>query len=944
MVALNSEQITKLERLRLSNPELHYEAHEFYRVVASLSGLSSEQIIEPPIDKSALASIRAYQDLFGINDVRKELKHPVLSTDPAGWTHVTYEQYHEGIRVWSGCITAHIDPQKRLHSISNNVKLNFPNELKPKIDQKAAIEMARESGHHDPKDHLLQEPRLFIYPDESPALIWVLALSGLQPSYESSEMLPGAWLYFVDAISGNIIRRTPLVKEVAQTSPGLSISDPPRLTQVTRTLQTWHNDDNNHDELLDTITGTADHVEIRTNNNGVLSWDDAPVPAGDNNWNRTTGETSTGNTVAILDQRRQYQPAEVDAHHFGGEIYRFWRRAPFNRNSFDNAGCAIVLNTHPICHDQYGNRVPCHSAGWNGSRIQFGDSDGILYTFKSGQLDVFAHESTHAVMGSEVLPNGLTYCGQSGAAEESFCDVFGAFAEHNWLFEEQIVRPPHSCLRNLADPGDPNALEPGHDHYADYVSSADPCGHADPHRNCHILNYACYLMTHGGVHRRATRTPADIPVYPGIDWTAAETIYYRALTEGFTANPGLGTDSEQYFAEVRRQVLLAAEWAYGHGSCAYKTARLAFYAIGLQPTIEPYGPDVAVTPWGYVTHEGPTWQSPDFFVRDVADNPVEPARGVHNRLFIRVCNIGDQTATSVRVRALYAPHSLTYHHEDFKEIALSPSFSLNSGQQQEVEFDWNLTNLNENNGGLWPAAGGLAGIRGYDHFCVRAEIECEADANSCNNVAQNNFTNVPLDLGDTDDTAFLVFSPQEEECWGEIKIDRHLPRTWKVGLQGIDSLKKVRLSPKEPTLIRLKVTASASPALEPPIDGEIEGTFGPRLLTTRRIALRKLGKFHAQLKVEKYYSRRKTFSGQLNGILDRTGQHFSGKVHGQIVDDIEMTVAGMLEGHVLGENWIKHEPIKIEFKGQLQPWRDVSVSMNVPGAPTTGITLRFLRK
>jgi Zn-dependent metalloprotease len=936
MISLTPEQLAELDQLHRDNPNLRYETHRSYRYIASLSNIESELIAEP-LEQNALRFIRAHQKLFGIRDAKNELRNPVVSIDNAGWTHITYEQHQLGIPVWSGRLTVHIDPERRLHSVSNSVRPNFPQELKPAINQNEAINLARKAYKHTRKDRLVQEPRLFIYPDEPPVLAWIFALEGTQVSYLDKGEYLGSWLYFVDATTGEVIRRTALVKEAAQTSTGLSTRNPGRLTQVTRTLQTWHNNTTGRDQLRDTVTGAADGVEIQTRSysSGDLCWDDDPTPLGDNNWNRTT-RTSGGTTIDLATatsyaDRALYQPAEVDAHFYGGQIYQFWRRTPFNRNSLDNAGVNIQLKPHR----------PSTSAGWSGTYITLGDGDMSTFSFKGGQLDVLGHESTHAVMQTEVSPNGLTYSGQSGAAEESFCDIFGAFSEHNWLFEELVTVPPWSCLRNLADPDDSNAIEPGHDHYGDYASSF---GAADPHANCHILNYACYLMTHGGVHSRGIRTPVNIPVYPGMDWTAAETIYYRALTEGFTGNPGLGTDAEQYFAEVRQQILLAAEWAYGHDSCAYKTARLAFYAIGLQPASEPYGPDVAVTPWGHVTHEGPDWQSTDFFVRDAANNPVEPERGVHNRLFIRVRNIGDQTASNVQVRALYAPYSATYHHTHFKEIALSAPFNLNSGQQQDVEFDWDLSNLNEDNGGLWPAAGGLAGIRGYDHFCVRAEIACEADVNSCNNTAQNNFTNVTMPAGDTYDTAFLVFSPFEEECWGKMKIAKRLPRTWKVALHGIASLPKVYLRPKDPTVVHLKVTASQQRAYEPPFDGEVKGKFGPRRIVSRLIPLREVGEFHAELHIERYTRARNTFRGRMEGTIDRTHQRFSGTVRGRIVNLKEGIITGMLEGHVLHEQWAKHEPIKVEFEGLLRPWRDVSVSVEVPGTPTTGIMLRFLRK
>lgn len=913
MPVLTDSQLAEIERLRGRDPDLHYEVHRTDAAVAVLSGDLSDPVAGS-LETAAKEFIKTERSLFGISDADAELGGPRTSTDNDGWTHITFRQSYRGIPVWSGRVTVHLDAEREIRGVTNAYRPGFPETIAPAIDARAATDIARRYGAHGVNDRLTREPELVILPDTTPALAWVLGLAGVQRSYESGEVLPGAWLYFVDAVSGAVIRRTPMVKEAAQTSTGLSVRNPGRLAQVNRTLQTWHNDTTGRDELRDTVTGTADGLEILTYDDSALSWDDAPAPAGDNTWNRTTGETS--NAYA---QRAQYQPAEVDAHHFGGELYRFWRRAPFNRNSLNNAGIDIRLKTH----------LPVTYAAWDGSYINLGDADMTVYTFKGGQLDVLAHESTHAAFDTEIAPIGTTYSGQSGNAEESFCDIFGAFSERNWLFEELITVPPVSCLRNLSDPADPNAFGTGPDHFADY--DTDPIsGMSDAHTNCHILNYACYLMTHGGVHHRPGRTPVDIPVYPGIDWDAAERIYYRALTEGFTGDPGLGTDAEPYFDKVRSQVLLAAQWAYGATSCEYKTARLAFYAVGLQPTSEAYGPDVMITPWGDVTHTGPDWQSPDFFVRDAAGNPVEPLRGQHNRLFVHVRNIGDQQATGVRVRVRYAPYSTTYHHTHFKDIATSASFTLNAGAEHEVEVDWDMTNLDEDNGGLWPNAGGLAGIRGYDHFCVRAEIICESDVNACNNAAQNNFTHVGLASGDAHDTAVIITCPTPEGCAGTVVVSKRLPRTWQVNVSGVPVGKEIQVLPNKPRVARLKVTASPAKELEPPFDGDVHGLFARH------------GEFTAALTVSRYSLRAGSISGRLNGTVGR-GRRFTAQATFKLVDRVTGTIAGKVDGHLLGANWTKHEPFRDTFTGTLAPVREVGLALQTSAAKPAGVTIRFRR-
>ena len=137
--------------------------------------------------------------------------------------------------------------------------------------------------------------------------------------------------------------------------------------------------------------------------------------------------------------------------------------------------------------------------------------------------------------------------------------------------------------------------------------------------------------------------------------------------------------------------------------------------------------------------------------------------------------------------------------------------------------------------------------------------------------------------------------------------------------------------------------ASPLRMLEPPFDGEITGKFGPRQIPTRLIPLRDIGPFHAELTVARYYRTRNTFSGKMEGSLDRTGQLFSGQVHGKFVDLETGTVTGTLEGHLFSRNSTRHEPIKVGFDGQIRPIREVSISLEVPDTKDTGITLRFWR-
>jgi hypothetical protein len=453
-------------------------------------------------------------------------------------------------------------------------------------------------------------------------------------------------------------------------------------------------------------------------------------------------------------------------------------------------------------------------------------------------------------------------------------------------------------------------------------------------------------MTHGDVHRHGGRVPVDIPVYPGFGWDYAEKVYYRALTEGFTGDPGLGTDAEPYFDKVRREVLLACEWAApdGRESCAYKSARLAFYAVGLQPVGEAYGPDVMITPWGDVTHQLPEWQSPDIYVLDESGESAQPRVGQRNRLFVRVRNIGDQRADNVQVAVSYTPFGATYAPESFgfdhyKSIGTSERFNLDPGTERDVELDWDLTNLDEDHGGRWPAVDGVSGIRAYDHFCIRAEILCEGDVNNCNNVALTNYADVTLATEDDYSTPFFIPPPRAEPQFGQLILTQRVPRSWRVTVEGL-STEQLNLRPGQSMVGHLRVTLPPGKLLEPPIDGDLRGEFGQRELRARHIPLRKLGGFTARLTDTHFNRWCNSYTGHIRGTLNLSQRPFFGHVRG-VVDRRSLVIRGRVEGFLLSDQWDRHEPFVARFEGQLTPLREVSLSLEIEGMRASGVTLRI---
>jgi hypothetical protein len=170
------------------------------------------------------------------------------------------------------------------------------------------------------------------------------------------------------------------------------------------------------------------------------------------------------------------------------------------------------------------------------------------------------------------------------------------------------------------------------------------------------------------------------------------------------------------------------------------------------------GVDLAITPWGYISGVGPLWQTPDIFTVDSQGTQVNAEKGIVNKLRARIRNLGNAKATGATVRFLYAPIYGAVPNSAFKLIGTA-TVNVTAGATQIVPINWNLTNLNDTNGGVWPQP-----ISQFDHFCVKVEINYSpspGDINLSNNGAQNNFVDVSTGSGPMAPIRFLLGNPSQ---------------------------------------------------------------------------------------------------------------------------------------------------------------------------------------
>ena len=185
-----------------------------------------------------------------------------------------------------------------------------------------------------------------------------------------------------------------------------------------------------------------------------------------------------------------------EAYRHTGSVWNFFNKV-HGRNSLDGLGMTLKSCVH--VGRNYSN------AFWDGSRMGFGDGDGILFRRFTRSIEVVAHELAHGVIS---FSGDLRYYGESGALNEHFGDVFGVLV-HQWKRRQEarggdwtigsdllVKASTRRALRDMAAPGTAYRDDPflGDDpqpaHWDDrYRGDSDNGG---VHINSGIPNHAFY--------------------------------------------------------------------------------------------------------------------------------------------------------------------------------------------------------------------------------------------------------------------------------------------------------------------------------------------------------------------------------------------------------------------------------------------------------------------
>lgn len=180
---------------------------------------------------------------------------------------------------------------------------------------------------------------------------------------------------------------------------------------------------------------------------------------------------------------------DVDqAYDYLGDTYHFYD-VNHGRDSYDDAGANLVAF---VRHNMSG-------ASWSGGSMTIGEG------FATD--DVIGHEFTHGVTECEsaLIPNS----GESGAINESFCDMWGEWIDQTngddapevkWYIGEDTIVGSFRNMKNPHEFDDPELLY--EQDYWDWGSNV--------HKNKGVGNKLCYLLTDGDYFRGHTITGMGI--------------------------------------------------------------------------------------------------------------------------------------------------------------------------------------------------------------------------------------------------------------------------------------------------------------------------------------------------------------------------------------------------------------------------------------------------
>ena len=502
-----NDQATALALLRrdsLTRPRVRFQGRD--------GPCSSPAEIKVPPDVaadpvlSALYFLRRYRALYGLEDPRAELHLARVATKD-GATALFFGQHFHGISVHGAQLAVYLKDGVILGTSGSYVAAPPPPFVPPQVprDKAETAALATIGGPAlvRPEGTRLMYVDPRISREAHPAAA-TLAWRVIVTGRRAQGTLPSSWWVFVDAANGKTL-------EVVETTK-------------------FHGPEKRFE-----ITDASSDIDC---NDGIFDS------------SREVWFTQSGPTSA-------YPGIAGDLFRDAGRIFTHAHRTyeyfffTFHRHGVDGDDRRVELGVHAPARNAF-VRHDCPA------KVFLGDG------FSS--LDTLTHEYTHSISAHIFGSPGLTGF-DGGEIEESFGDVFGAFADGNWLSGEDNRLLPEDEPRCVpGGPGVPPAT-------ARSLSNPPTCGgpdHVDEGGGRSIPNKVAYLITEG-------RLGPGLRVFP-IGRTKAERLYYDVLTRRLTARPDFMDLRDALAEQARRYV---ADGLHGFTTRDVCSVLNAFAVVGL---------------------------------------------------------------------------------------------------------------------------------------------------------------------------------------------------------------------------------------------------------------------------------------------------------------------------------------------------------------------------
>lgn len=454
------------------------------------------------------------------------LRDVVLDDD--GAEHVRFDRSYKGLRVIGGDVVVHSDADGRFREVSTTLFNRIVVDVVPVLPTQDALAI----GADEQAARLTAEPEaeLVVYArGEVPVLAYDVLVQGMK-----SDDTPSELHVIVSADDGSVLDRWDDVKHASAAGTGIGLFNG-TVSLTTNSVAGGY-------ELRDPSRGNSYTIDMKSRTNGGSIFTDA-----DNTWGN--GSTSDNATIA------------VDAQYGTAVAWDYYLNT-HARSGIANNGSGSYNRVH------YSRRY--NNAFWSDSCfcMTYGDGDGVTYNpFDS--LDVAGHEMTHGVTSRT---SNLTYSGESGGLNEATSDIFGTMVEYyannasdpgDYLIGEELFKSGSGALRYMYNP-DLDGYSKG--------CWTSAVGKLDVHYSSGVANHFFYLLSEGSASA-LTNTCGTGTVVTGVGRSAAEKIWYRALTVYFTSSTN--------YAKARTATLSAASDLYGSGSAEYNAVASAWTACGV---------------------------------------------------------------------------------------------------------------------------------------------------------------------------------------------------------------------------------------------------------------------------------------------------------------------------------------------------------------------------